>query len=260
MPTPSRFGFHKLTRRSVEWGDDSVEGLAPREREAIATMWATRAEAELRVGIRLAFISTELLLLNADPQVLALATRAPSDEIRHAELCRRVASRYRGIDVPWPACSGSPMVERHGSSAEYRCAVELLGMCCISETLASAYLQACYSAARARLAREALSELLADEIEHARLGFAHLASSQVEASIRTQLSGPLVHLLEAALHVWTTQNPCPIAGGVPEHGLLPDEQVRSIVIGAVGDLVLPGLTELGIDTRPAKSWLARAAR
>jgi hypothetical protein len=255
MGNEQLFGFHRLTRRPIEWNDESVERLGPDERQIIAGMWKNRAQAELRVGARLASLSTELLQLGADSQVLALATQAPSDEIRHAEICRRVASRYSGADVPWPALDANATPERHGMSAELGCAIEVLGICCISETIASAYLQTSLSIAGAKIARSALRELLSDEIEHARIGWAHLASRQVTAPTRRALGDALVHLLDAALRVWTMQNECPRAAGFPDHGWLPTEQVRSIARKAIEELVLPGLAEVGIDARSAARWL-----
>ena len=62
--------------------------------------------------------------------------------------------------------------------------------CCVNETIASAHLRATLKAAVSPLVREVIRLLLADEIDHARVGWAHLASEHVTPQLPLALRCP----------------------------------------------------------------------
>jgi hypothetical protein len=238
--------MRRLSRRSLPLDDPAVEALSPHERQAVAEMWTRRSEAELRVAATFSGIVGDLFASGADPEVLAIASRAVGDEVRHAEICRRVAGRYSDGSVAWPAPCHVALPEYPDVPPATRCALHMLGMCCLNETIASAFLRACLDGAETLLSKAALTELLTDEIDHARLGWAYLASKSVTDEVRDELRRRFGSFRDAAIQVWTTQNRSPLAQGVPSHGLLPNEAVEATVVEAIARLVVPGLSAVGI--------------
>jgi hypothetical protein len=98
---------------------------------------------------------------------------------------------------------------------------------------------------------------LTDEIEHARVGWAHLASDAVSAATRSALALCLPKLLEANAPGWERDDPSLPPEGVPAQGHLSREASRRVFVDAVAELVLPGFAHVGIDVSPARAWLAR---
>lgn len=132
-------------------------------------------------------------------------------------------------------------------------------MCCINETLASAWLETCRADATVPLARAALRELLADDVDHARIGWAHLASSMVTTEVRSKIAGWLPRLLEASMLPWLAGAGAPDYAGFPAHGVPSSATTRDVVTSTTRDVVLVGFEKLGVDTTTARAWLREHA-
>src|SRR5215471_20429549 len=100
--------------------DPTIDALDGELRERLGRQWASRATAELRVAAIFSVVSRGLFETGADPAVIQIAARAVSDEVRHADLCRRCAERYLGREVPWPAPARAQMPELAGAPRELR--------------------------------------------------------------------------------------------------------------------------------------------
>jgi hypothetical protein len=240
------FGLRRVSRRPLPIDDAAVDLLDPEPRSAVAAMWANRSAAELRVAAAFAAIAGALFEVGADPQVLAIVSRAVGEEVRHAEICRRIASRYQGTPVAWPSPAAATLPQHEGATPNVCCAMHMIGMCCLNETIAGAYLQSCFAAAEAPLAKAALSELLSDEIDHARVGWAYLASAPLSAETRDDIGVRFGPLRDATIRLWVTQNRSVLGEGVPQHGLISHEAVERAVADSIETLVVPGLASVGI--------------
>jgi hypothetical protein len=208
-------------------------------------MWLRRASAELGAGLAFAHLDAVLADLGADPAVRALAARAVDDERRHAEICRHLAGAYLAaeVDLPPPVPESPPADS--APSDELRQTIRVVSLSCVSETVACAFLDRCRAEATCALVRAALRALFADEIDHARLGWAHLASARVTGRLRRALGACLGPLLEASLAPWRAVAAAE-APAFPGHGRPAAATIRRVVDEAVADLVLPGLARLGI--------------
>jgi hypothetical protein len=237
--------------------DPSIDALDAELRERLGRQWASRATAELRVASVFTVVSRGLLESGADPVVLHIAARAVSDEVRHAELCKRLAERYLGRSIPWPPPGPVPMPRLDKAPSSLRPTLHAVAMGCINETVASAWLEASLKDASSPLARAALRELIADDIHHARLGWAHLASSFVTNETRRDLGAWLPRLLQAAALPWTRDARERIPEGVPAHGVPSQETTLSVLRSTLDAVILPGFESLGVPTRSAREWCAR---
>src|SRR5205085_5848369 len=123
------------------------------------------------------------------------------------------------------------------------------GMCCINESIACAFLEACLDDAAGPLVRAIHREHLTDEIEHARVGWAHFASRAVDTATRREVARWLPRLCEANLLNWKSRFAWLPAEGLPGHALPPYQRNLAAALAALRDVILPGFDHVGIDTR-----------
>ncbi len=223
--------------------------------EAIAAVWESRASAEGSVHAYAAHILEDLRASDADDGVIALAARMLADEERHVGICVDVASRYAGraIATPRPRPFLDPLA---AVPLPLRATLRVVATSCIGESFASAWIDESARETKPPWLHAVLRRHLADEVHHARVGWAHLASSRVREPERAAIAEWLPRLVSVNLHAWRTFDPRWPAEGFPEHGLPSHADTRRWIDDALVSLVLPGFDELGIDTGPARAMLA----
>jgi hypothetical protein len=151
-------------------------------------------------------------------------------------------------------------VPRHErASPRVRDALFIVGQCVLNETTASAFLEACLQCAEGALARWALRELLSDEIDHGRIGWAFLAS--LTAAERAELNWWLLPMAFVNLRQWRLETPNDPAYQpvLALHGAPPPSMIHAAVLDALAELIVPGLDRLGMDTAPLRRWLDAGA-
>jgi hypothetical protein len=241
----------------LPFGDPSVAALSTAQRVAIAGHWKHRARSELQVGRAFAAMVPLLRERGASAAVLDRLERGAEEEVRHSEICARLAETYAGEEVVRPRIDSVSLPRFDVGDDDLETALLVAGMCCVNETIATAWISACLAAAQTPLAMMANRIHLHDEIEHARVGWAHLASEAVSDATRAALGPCLPRLLEANAPGWERDDASLPAEGVPEQGHLPVAVSRRVFIDAVSDLVLPGFAHVGVDIGPARAWLAQ---
>jgi hypothetical protein len=240
----------------VNWDDPSIDALSPEVRAGLGEYWQERARSELRVSEAFRRLAEELAVTGVSAVVRDLITKTIDDEVRHSELCRRLAERYSGRKVDAPIIDPVDLPAFEGARPEVKSALHVMTLSCINETIASSWLTGCLARATAPLAREANRVHLREEISHARLGWAHLASQEVSAATRSALGPWLGRILRANVPQWFRPDPSLPIEGVPDHGALSIEETRALVLEAVNDVVLPGFEEIGVDASSGYAWLA----
>lgn len=248
----------RLTNRPLPMDDAQIDRLTDNQRLELAHVWLARAASERRVADAFEVIRDAFRELDGDPALSALSARAIDDELRHAELSRRVASRYAGRELAEPERLRLVVPEHPGASPRLLRTLHVLGHCAMNETFASAYLEAGLLYADAALARAALRALFSDEIDHARLGWAHLAGLSVNE--RAELAPWLPALVRANLKMWRdAPRPYPADPMLHAHGAPPTEAVECALLDAVRLLIIPGLAHFGLPVDPIRDWLERGA-
>jgi hypothetical protein len=248
--------FEKI-RETLPLDDETIAALDPATRSLLGRQWEDRARAEVRTAAAFAKVSYELLRCGASPQVLESAGRAVSDELGHVEVCRLAASAYYGREARWPEPGIAQLPSYRDAPRRLRPTLDLVGMCCMSETIAVAWLEAGLKDARSPLARAAIRILMADDVRHARLGWMHLASMKAEPLLAQTISQRLVPILDSVLRPWLRSAAESFPPGVPEHGVPSAATTERVVLEAVNEVVLPGFDLLEIDTAPVREWLLR---
>lgn len=243
--------------RDLPFNDPAVAALTRAQRIAIAGHWEHRARSELRVGRAFAGMVPLLRERRASTAVLDRLERGADEEVRHSEICSQLAEVYLEETVVRPQYDTVPLPHFEAGDDELETTLLVAGMCCVNETIATAWISACLAAAQTPLSSMANRIHLHDEIEHARLGWAHLASDAVSDTTRRALGACLPKLLEANAPGWEREDSSLPREGVPAHGHLPFEISCGVFVEAVADLVIPGFAQVGVDTRPARAWLAK---
>jgi hypothetical protein len=229
-------------RRQLPESSAEIDRLDPEGRVLLATAWAVRASSELDASSAFATMLHGIIVLDVDPSVRWLTARAVCDELRHSEICRHMAICH-GADVP-------PLAPpRRVAGATAGPMVHAIANCAISETIASAFLSRSLEEAQTELSHAAVRELLEDEVDHARIGWAILGGM---SKSDLQSLQPLVpQLVRIVRQVWLdaaakTGNELPLG-----HGCLRGDDLLAVVDGAFRELVIPGLSHVGLDPTAA---------
>jgi hypothetical protein len=184
---------------------------------------------------------------------LELVEASIENESYHATLCEKLATRYLGVPIPRAEAGPVRLPSLPTVDSPMRTALYAAGLCAVNESVAVVWLEHCLSCSTAPLARAVNQVHLSDEIVHARIGWAHLASSSVSREMRRGLSRWLVPLLKTNVTQWLKS--ATLQGiGVPEHGIPDPGEQRSRVVGAVRNVVIPGFDHVGVDVSAAAAW------
>ena len=226
--------------------DPTIDALAPALRDALARHWTHRASSELSVAVALEELRPRLRDVGAARVVLDLVDKAIDDERRHGRLCVDLASRYHGSEVPCPAPRPHELPAFGTGDERTEVAMLVTGMCCINESIACAWLRACFRAATSPLAAFANKIHLEDEVDHARLGWAHLASSHVGDAVRASVRARVKDLVRVNVAEWRRDDAFLPPEGEPAHGHLSRDDHTQVIDDAVRDVVWPGLALVGV--------------
>lgn len=249
----------RVTRRPLPESAPSMRGLSRDERSTLANLWLSQAATERRVASSFEVVHRALTELGADAGLVAIAGRAVDDEMRHAALCHEMAARYLGRPpVLPPMLRFEHPTHPEARSDDLRRALYVVGQCAFNETFASAYLELCLAGATVPLARAALRELLSDEIDHARIGWAFL--STLPASTRAELQDWLLPLATCNLREWRSlQLPEGPRGVLAAHGVPAREAIERSLREALEAMIIPGFERFGFSAEPLRRWAGEGA-
>jgi hypothetical protein len=241
-------------RRSIAWDRLDARALGARGRAVVGAAWRERMRQEhLAVGA-FALLAQELADEGCSSVVLSLVTRAASDEVRHAETCRRFAAALMGEDEVPARFRGLPKVPTHeGASRAERVLYHVVEMCCLSETLTGVYFTEMIARSTDPVAREAVESLLEDEVDHGRVGWAYLAERARERRLG-ELAKALPAMLDRTFRaVLAAARRAPRDDARLEKcAYLGVRAGADIYARALHSVILPGFEELGVDLGPAR--------
>jgi len=160
---------------TADWIDEPIDGddsLDDRTRRALALAWLDDARLEHASVASFARFTLDLLALGAPADLVADAQRAAADEVRHAQRCFSLATRYHGEALgPGPlAVDGSI-----GATTLVDAAVAAVREGCVGETTASLSAAAQLDRASDTKVRVTLTAIAEDEARHAELAWRFVA-------------------------------------------------------------------------------------
>jgi hypothetical protein len=205
-------------------------------------------------------MANDLAAMGADPVVVKGARDAASDEERHRDLCAVLAARFGENDaknhVPPPGRIGRSQMDPRD-----RLLWEVVAVCCMSETMNTSLLTRCQEVAKDAQIRATLHELLQDEVRHAQLGWAHLASERAAgrgAFLRDVL--PLIIQASVEPGFLEGEMELPWTESLYDYGELPMSELLQIYRETMDEVVLKGLDAMGIQTDLGRAWLSEHMR
>ena len=222
----------------------------------VAATWAHRHVAECAASLRYARLARELRHLKAPGELVRRAEAASQDEARHADLCLKLAERYGwagdAVDMSEGECTAPAHFDAHDSLL-----YELVGFCCLSETLNAALLLATLEQASVPHIRDVVRSLLADEVKHGQLGWGMLQWS-LECGRGAFLEDELVGLLQSIglVNLYVDAPETSWSEELTEHGELSIGMRQDIFVSAMNSVVFAGFEQVGISTAATRHWLA----
>ena len=159
---------------------DSLDGENyPEElRQRARIGWTENALNEYCAAAAMGQLVTALIEVKAPVDLIALASRFPSEEILHVILCARVAMRLGGgAPIVYDPESLAPPVSRELSPLQ-RANELVVRMCCVSEAFSFPMLRGSMQAATHPLTKAVLTRIVADERQHGLLGWRYLEWAQ----------------------------------------------------------------------------------
>lgn len=222
-------------------------------RPIVAAVFADRVVGEREARARFARLASELEATGAEQPVIELARRATDDEHRHALTFAAWAEELGQATDPLAPFCAAPVGRADLPRAE-RVLLEVVSLCCLAETVAAAVLGAALDTTRVPMVKDRLHAILKDEVRHAKLGWAHLASLR-DRTRRDVVAAALPSLLEAGVPEQRLRtNVWPLA---PELGLLPRQTLLDLLAAVLADVVFPGFERHDVDTSGARAWAGR---
>lgn len=237
-------------------------------RDEAAAHWAERARAEHGSVHQFTQVSHALCVSQAPLPVLGALARLITDEVRHVELCRRMALACQPSQppqgerpvAPWEP----PPLDAPAAELEAWAARAILIACCLGETISRPMLQAIARLATDPVAEATALQILRDEQLHATFGWETLALllPRLDDPGRASLQACLGPALRGFEHTTACGVPYAEVSGTtlqiqrdpahPNLGTLTPRHYAQIFYATLEAEVFPKLRALGLD--PLRAW------
>jgi hypothetical protein len=232
--------------------DELLNNEAARQRMAL--IWKRRALGEHQATARFGLYAERMRSLGGIPQVFQdKAIEASQQELEHKAVCLEMAHRLGCDEIEFEK---SDFGENEGFDQSNMLA-DMVRLGCVVETINTAQLATALHQITEPEVRNATRKILADEVQHSRLGWAYLAWARSEGQGEL-LAQHIPKMLWEATGPDIFMDPPPH----PEQELLfrmgdpPMSARRDLFVHTVTDVILPGLDANGISTVAARAWLA----
>lgn len=159
---------------AMPWGSFDTSGIPERSLIVARKQWTGAAFQEHRTGIACCAALRALMECRAPLDLVALASRFPTDELAHVEMCARMAMELGGGTeiqhdpnelIVEPSPELPPLL---------RAADMVVRFFCVGEALSIPLLRSTWKAARHPLPRAVLGRIVRDEAAHGTFGFSFL--------------------------------------------------------------------------------------
>jgi hypothetical protein len=224
-------------------------------RGELASRWAYRAGLEHAAAARFRRLAQRLEAAGFDAELVAIAALAETQERDHVRLCGEIAARFGDGPV-----LGEPVVHEVAPTAwelRDRVVYEVVAFCCITETANAAVVTAGADDVDDPAIRRAVRTILADEVQHSRLGWRFLATHPPTDEQREWLGVYLPAMLRGTLRADLFEPQVVIGDEVTmqKFGTLPLADRREVFVTGMREVLLPGLASFGIDTTGGAAFL-----
>ncbi len=218
-------------------------------------IWQARRDFELAAAARFAHLHRALTDLGGSDAVRQLCERATHDELRHARQCAELAAHF-GNPLQRAGAASYKRVAPAGLSPREALLYEIVAMSCITESLSTALLGSMVEQASDARAKTTMRAILRDEVNHARLGWAHLSAEHKRGArnvISDYLPAMLATTVEEELFFRGAEHP--LQEQLSGLGGLSRCDRLALFCATMDKVVFPGLERFDIDTLAGRNWL-----
>ncbi len=270
--TPMRTEYARLMRgfhRPIPWEKSLAPTLDKGMRDELARIWGERIPTEYRSITGFSTLSFDFIAAGAPVDLVAVCHRVCIDELRHTELAVRMVEIYGGKLPELPREISSLPADESLTAVAQACRSAIV-LSCLGETFACTELAMLRNRAIDPVVHGVLTIFLADEIVHARVGWAYLAHAfktaddltrrSVATAIPSYVAGIGANLFgtdDAPAAVDVTHDDVRLA----QHGVCSMREEQDLYRTFVPDVFLPGLRAVGVpvDTGAVLAALPRGA-
>ena len=230
-------------------------------RAELAARWAYRAGLEHAAAARFERLAGRMETCGLDRELVAIARLATTQEHDHVRLCAEISERFGGL-VALPREPEVTEIAPKEFELRDRVVYELVAFCCITETANAVVVTAGADEIDDTAIRRAVRTILADEVQHSRLGWRFLATHPIDDTQRAWLGGYLPDMFAGTVRE-DLFKPTPIIGDeltMQRYGTLPVAGRREAFLAGMREVLLPGLDAIGIDTFDGARFLDELER
>lgn len=219
--------------------------LHAEQRQSLRSFWIARACGELTTALSFEYMLDDLRLLGAPAVLCDLAARAVREEHRHVDWCLRLARLLgEGDDVRAELIGTRPLAFEGATEADNRVLRTVFGGC-FSETVAVHVLRASHAQLDDRAMSLLNHEHLAEEVNHARLGWGLLGWPGLGARSREMVAAFVPAMAELTRELWLGPKRSHDAE-LEALGYLSRPLVERALNQAFAEVIEPGLVANGV--------------
>lgn len=222
----------------------------------LASRWSYRAGLEYAAAFRFRRLAERMEAAGLDRELVAIAQLAETQEREHVRLCAEIAARFgRGPELP--AAPAVPEVAPAAWPLGDRVLYEVVAFCCVTETANAVVVTAGADDIDDTAIRRAVRTILADEVQHSRLGWRCLAVHPLEDAQRAWLGAYLPNMLAGTVRsdLFRAQLVIGDEATMQRYGTLPLAGRREAFLAGMREVLLPGLAGFGVDTAAGARFL-----
>jgi hypothetical protein len=229
---------------TTDGGGWSMPGLsedAPisrRARRRLARAWARNAHGEHASVAAFSRFVWQLMHIGAPADLVAGATQAMADEVRHAQLSYGVARGFAGTPIEPGGLDTSGALASAGDWAEI--VLDTVREGCIAETIAAHQAAVARDGCAHPRIRCVLAEIAEDELRHAELAWAFVRWALTE---RPDLTPAVAAVFRQGLDLEPVSAD-PMAKVLRDHGVLSAHEMQAVACSVFQEVVLPCASSL----------------
>ncbi len=225
--------------------DRGIENNLSHAPAEVFEVWRNRESIEIEAAIIFKQLGRDLqTLYGKDDLTALLSLKSSDDELRHARRCQEILSFNDKKDYPAFTPDFKIQFGPQYLTDKQRVLYMSLGVCCITETLSTALLIEMHERAFSGIIRDTIHEILVDEVDHARIGWAELnrqaqneniswLKEYLPTLVKEAFSSDIAPMLKPNqdLSIW---------------GILSPKDARPIMEETLEKVIYPGLEKYGI--------------
>jgi hypothetical protein len=212
------------------------------QRATLAAYWRRRAQGEMTSWVAFQHVVADLRAEASPSAVRELAERAVRDEYQHALWCGDWAQRFGDTTAAEVAPRNTERLAFRGASDAENRLLRIL-LCCFTETVGCFILREVRKVVREPELRRLNQRHLADELQHSRVGWGHLATLNAE---RRAALKPWLPSVLALLPQICCDGPEEELSELVPFGYFTPSLLRRAHDEARRDVISPGLRHLGL--------------